>query len=95
MSGWSFAGGSGGGHGGMGGRASSQVTTGASYGSIMEPNDFGKLALLFGLRLIFFPFLIFSVPNQFLLMLEIQLELLSLRVFPQIVNGHMFLCPYC
>lgn len=38
-----FAGGSGGGHGGLGGRAASQVTTGASYGSIKEPNDFGKL----------------------------------------------------
>ena len=38
-----FAGGSGGGHGGLGGRAASQVTTGASYGSIKEPNDFGEL----------------------------------------------------
>ena len=36
-----FAGGSGGGHGGLGGRSASQVTTGASYGSIKEPNDFG------------------------------------------------------
>ena len=37
-----FAGGSGGGHGGLGGRAASQVTTGASYGSIKEPNNFGE-----------------------------------------------------
>ena len=37
-----FAGGSGGGHGGLGGRAASQVTTGASYGSIKKPNDFGE-----------------------------------------------------
>lgn len=37
-----FAGGSGGGHGGLGGRATGQVTTGASYGSIKEPNDFGE-----------------------------------------------------
>lgn len=37
-----FAGGSGGGHGGLGGRAASQVTTGASYGSLKQPNDFGE-----------------------------------------------------
>lgn len=38
-----YAGGSGGGHGGLGGRAVSQVTTGGAYGSIKEPNEFGKL----------------------------------------------------
>ena len=38
-----YAGGSGGGHGGLGGRAASQVTTGAAYGSIKEPNEFGKM----------------------------------------------------
>ena len=38
-----FAGGSGGGHGGLGGRAVSQVTTGGAYGTIKEPNEFGKL----------------------------------------------------
>ena len=40
------AGGSGGGHGGLGGRAASQVTTGPAYGSITEPNEFGKLLFL-------------------------------------------------
>ena len=38
-----FAGGSGGGHGGLGGLAVSQVTTGGAYGSITEPNEFGKI----------------------------------------------------
>ena len=38
-----FAGGSGGGHGGLGGRAVSQVTTGGAYGSITEPDEFGKM----------------------------------------------------
>ena len=37
-----FAGGSGGGHGGLGGRSTSQVTTGAAYGSVKEPTEFGR-----------------------------------------------------
>lgn len=36
-----LAGGSGGGHGGRGGRAIARVFSGASYGSVLKPLDFG------------------------------------------------------
>ena len=39
------AGGSGGGHGGRGGRATRQPGTGSSYGSFIEPKEFGKDAM--------------------------------------------------
>lgn len=40
-------GGSGGGHGGRGGRAAGQILSGATYGSVLTPLNFGILRFVF------------------------------------------------